>query len=117
MERLERVIEAYELSERLVSSKPPLVINVLSAQEYEDCHIALSINIPLIDLEKEVAALDKKKEIVLYCAHEKCPASKKAYEKMAALGFTNLWVYEGGMRDWKSKNLECSGGCDQSYLV
>lgn len=49
--------------------------------------------------------LPKDAEIVTYCGGVNCPSSKQAAEKLAALGFTNVRAYEGGLEDWTGAGL------------
>ena len=43
--------------------------------------------------------------IVTYCGGIKCPSSKQAADKLASLGYTNVWAYEGGLQDWTEGGL------------
>ena len=76
------------------------IVNVLSPDYYHLGFIKGSLRIPLSDLEKRSEELDKSREVVVYCAHSECSASRQAAEKLERLGF---WVsaYEGGIKEWK----------------
>lgn len=92
------------------------IINVLSPYYYQDCHIKGSINIPLEMLEETAKKLDKNEEIILYCAHYQCPASKKAWHILNDLGFTNSKAYEGGIVEWYQLGYPIEGVAKESYL-
>ena len=47
-----------------------------------------------------VKAAAKADLIVVYCAGKTCAASKQAAENLAAMGYTNVSAYEGGLQDW-----------------
>jgi rhodanese-related sulfurtransferase len=93
-----------------------ILINVLAPEYYADCHIPGSINVPLSDLTSYAQKQDKAREIILYCAHYLCPASKKAWHILHDLGFTNLRAYEGGIREWLQLGYPTEGPCGQEYL-
>lgn len=94
------------------------LVNVLDPQYYyEDCHIRGSINVSLDNLEDWAKNLDKETRIVVYCASYVCPMALTAYMKLHAMGFVNVWVYEGGMNEWYHMNLPVEGPCRQPYLV
>lgn len=84
-----------------------VLINVLPRDAFNEQHIRTSINIPQEreDFEKMVkdVAGSKDRKIVVYCASFDCPASPKAAEKLEKAGFTKVYDYEGGTRDWFEK--------------
>jgi len=109
-------ITAKDLKERMVSDKELVVINVLNSETYADCHIKDSINIPLPELEAKTYNWDKEKPIVVYCASYQCTASRKGYDALTLLGFTNVIAYEGGMKEWAKMGFAKEGTCAASYL-
>jgi rhodanese-related sulfurtransferase len=54
-------------------------------------------------VSEKVAA--KTDAIIAYCGGPRCPASKQAAEKLAFLGYTNVFAYEGGIKDWSEAGL------------
>jgi len=96
--------------------KKLIVINALDKDSYNDCHIKGSISIPLADLAKAAQQFDKDAEIVVYCASNECPVSSKAWHLLNDLGFTNVWAYEGGMREWRHMGLPAEGECVAEYI-
>jgi len=98
------------------------VINVLDKNNYEDCRIAGSINVPFEEVETFAKDLDRKAEIVVYCANYSCTASSAAAQKLKELGFENVWAYEGGTAEWYQMGLKAEGKypvlgtCQASYL-
>lgn len=93
-----------------------ILINVLSATDFENCHIPGSINIPLAELPSKLDTLDKTKKIVVHCAHEKCPSSENAYKILSDAGFTNIYDYKRGIREWLQNDLKLEGRCEAAYL-
>jgi rhodanese-related sulfurtransferase len=94
-----------------------LLINVLSRDLFDDCHIQGSINVPLEQLEQFAQQLDVNQKIVVYCASYACRVSLKAWRLLDGMGFQNLWAYEGGMADWYHKGLPFVGLCQAPYLM
>jgi len=92
------------------------VVNVLSKDMYDDCHIAGSRNVPVSELETAASGWNKEQEIVVYCAHLKCDASKRAFNALKGMGFKNVAAFEGGMKEWHQKGLPSEGACVADYL-
>lgn len=76
-----------------------VILDVRTAQEYQDKHIPDAINVPneTIDTEEIPELPDKEQLILVYCRSGN--RSKKAAGKLAALGYTNI-VEFGGINDW-----------------
>lgn len=81
-----------------------VLINVLSPDSFNEKHIRTSINIPQENQEfaqtVEKVAGSKERKIVVYCASFECDASSKAAKKLDDAGFSNVFAYEGGTKDW-----------------
>ncbi len=81
-----------------------VLINVLPRDVFNEQHIRTSINVPVDDggfvetVEKVAAKKDRK--IVVYCANFDCDASPEAAKKLEDAGFTQVYDYEGGTKDW-----------------
>lgn len=111
-----RTITAEELKGKMGKDHGLTVINALNKESYDDCRITGSINIPLDTLQEKAKTWARDKEIVVYCADEECPVSRNAFETLATMGFTNIYAYEGGMREWKQKGFPSQGACQADYL-
>ncbi len=99
-----------------MTEKKVMLINVLPKDMYDDCHIKGSVNVPLDNLESFAKSLDKDQPIVLYCSSYSCTASAKGWRMLNALGFKNLWAYEGGMNEWFHADFPSVGNCTAPYL-
>lgn len=88
------------------------LVNVLSPESFEEEHIPGSINIPQGEEEKFEQRFAKDKEIIVYCASESCDASPKAAEELRDRGFSKIYDYADGMKDWKEADnpVERSNG-------
>lgn len=110
-----REMSAQELLARLNDPKL-LIVNVLGKRYYDDARIKGSVSAPLRILADVAAKWEKDQEIVVYCACKECDASEKAFKLLQQLGFTNVWAYEGGIREWWKLNYPCEGPCAMQYL-
>jgi len=81
-----------------------ILVNVLPQDTFLKKHIPHSINIPHQDTNftslVEKAAGTKNRKIVVYCASFDCDASSNAAETLENAGFSNIYDYEGGTKDW-----------------
>ena len=93
-----------------------VVINVLDAANYDDCHITGSINIPFESLEDQMKSLNKKDQYVLYCSNYACSAAPFAANMMKEAGFENVRYYHGGIAEWYQKGLPYTGNAQMIYL-
>ena len=81
------------------------VIDVRSADEFADDHLATATNIPVEDFAARIAEVDelvggdKAKPVVLHCAAGRRAQTAKA--QLEAGGYTNV-VNGGGLRDLKA---------------
>jgi rhodanese-related sulfurtransferase len=77
--------------------------NVLTDEYFKGELIPGSRRVPGDRLGEAVrrSTLAKDAAIVVYCAGPHCPASRQAAEKLAALGYTRVEAYEGGVEAWK----------------
>lgn len=56
----------------------------------------------VIDRRKELLPY---KEIIIYCRHKDCVASKKVAMGLRLLNIPNVKVYEGGLDEWVASGL------------
>ena len=92
-----------------ISDQSVTVIDVRSAEEYAEGHLANSININVeSDLfSEQISNLDKKKEYALYCRSGR--RSTIAADKMASVGFKAITNFnQGGFTDLARLGVETS---------
>lgn len=84
-----------------------IILDVRTTEEFAEKHIPNAINIPNETIgSEELAELpDKNQLILVYCRSGN--RSKQASEKLAALGYTNIYEF-GGINDWTGE-LEIYG--------
>ncbi|KPK03059.1 MAG: hypothetical protein AMK71_00120 [Nitrospira bacterium SG8_35_4] len=56
----------------------------------------------VIDRRQELLSFN---EIIIYCKHSKCVASKKVALGLTLLNIRNVKVYEGGIDEWVESGL------------
>lgn len=104
-------MEREELEANLDNEEEITLIEVLEEKEYNRSHIEGAINIPLADIGREIKGkFDLDRKIVVYCADSNCQASPRAAEKLDQLGFTNVYDYEGGKKDWREAGNPMTAG-------
>ena len=83
-----------------IEDKTVTVVDVRTAQEYQEGHLAnsLNINVESADFASAIANLDKTKEYALYCRSGR--RSTVAANEMSKAGFTLITNYnKGGFAD------------------
>ena len=78
-------------------------IDVRTVEEYKSGHAPKVINMPLDDLEKEMAKLDKTKPVYLICQTGR--RSQKGAEILQKQGFKQLYNITGGTSAWINAGL------------
>lgn len=97
------VMTAAELKMELASEKPPVVVDVLSAESYAAFHIPRSISLPSDQIHGTAAQRlpDKSARIIVYCASFTCGASTAAATALQKMGYTNVHDFKGGLKQWR----------------
>jgi rhodanese-related sulfurtransferase len=109
-----KTVSRGELKAMIESDEDFELINVLSPDTFQKGHIPGSYNIPLTEgnfvgrVEQTVGGKDK--TIVTYCASYDCPASREAANALEQAGFTEVYAFEGGMREWREAGFGVVGG-------
>ena len=84
-----------------------ILLDVRTPEEFAEMHIPGAINIPNESIgTAEIPELpDKEQLILVYCRSGN--RSKQASEKLAALGYTNVYEF-GGIIDWPGETVSGS---------
>lgn len=80
------------------------VLDVRPEDEFALGHVPGAINIPLGELERRLADLDPRQEIVAYCRGPYCVLSYEAVALLRARGFT-VRRLEDGLPEWRAAGL------------
>lgn len=85
----------------LINKENAVALDVRGAEEFAKGHLPNAINIPLNDIEKRSAELDKykTKPLILYCAHGN--RSESAISRLRKAGFEKLYNLRGGLGEWE----------------
>jgi rhodanese-related sulfurtransferase len=99
-----RIVSLPEFVAALRSVDHERIWNVLTEAYFTGELVPGSRWVPLDRIGREVATrgLDRTGPIVVYCSGVSCPNSKDGGAKLAALGFTDVLVFEGGLEAWKA---------------
>ena len=89
----------------LVESNTGVLLDVRTPQEYEEGHIAGSINIDFhgVNFKEELEKLDKTKTYEVYCRSGK--RSANAAEIMEEMGFVKVINLSGGIIGWQQQGF------------
>ncbi len=99
---MSNMISPDDLMKRLVDDKPPLVVDVRSADEYAAGHVPGALHIPLSELELRLGELPADTPIVTYCMmqHRGQSRGERAAELLRARGY-DAWALDGGLPAWQ----------------
>lgn len=87
-----------------------LLVEVLPSNEYQEDHLPGAINLPLRRLEKEARDfLDVALPVIVYCWDTACDLSPRAAWRLEAMGYQQVYDYEGGKVDWMAAGLPTEG--------
>ena len=91
-------IEPQELKARLDQGAAPLLLDVREPWEYEICHIAGSLPIPMKEVPGRMEDLEEAEEIVVICHHGMRSAQIASF--LARSGIANVANLAGGIDAW-----------------
>jgi len=88
-----------------------ILLDVLPPQVFADAHLPGAINI----ISDDVLALaphllpDRAATIVVYCGSVDCKRAGLAAARLETLGYSGIYHYTGGKRDWRAAGLAMAG--------
>ena len=93
-------MEPKQFAEKLKATENPQLLDVRSPEEFEGGHLENADNVNWNDINfvKTAKQYDKSKPIFVYC--KAGVRGRKAANKLAELGFTNIYNLEGGIDKW-----------------
>ena len=107
-ERLSAALAA----ELLLSSEPPLLVDVRAPREREQKFIHGSMSVPLNQLPQRAEELPKNRELLVYCAGGY--RSSIAASLLQQKGFARVSEIAGGIAAWEAAKLQVRAGQSQS---
>lgn len=81
-----------------------IVIDVRPQAEYDTAHLPCARSIPLPELERRLAELPKRAQIVAYCRGPFCLMSDEAVKLLSAKGYKARKILDG-VSEWQSAGL------------
>ncbi len=95
-----------DLKALVVSEPDSIIIDARGPKAFSAGHIPSAINIPGWDIETNLYKVpDKEKMIICYCDGSGCSVSYLLADVLKKRGYVKVAVYDGGIRDWKVKNI------------
>lgn len=103
-----QTITRQELRTKLAAPKGPIMIDALPDKDFRQGHLPKAVNMPHDQVETLAPKMltDKKADIVVYSAGADCEKSRIAADRLKQLGYENVWVYQGGKKDWKEGGMQ-----------
>jgi rhodanese-related sulfurtransferase len=101
------LITREELREKLDRKDDFKLVMVLGEWAFRAKHIPGSISVNTPDAAVDV--LDIADEIVVYCSHDTCTASRYAIMALEKAGYRNVRRYAGGIADWEDAGYPMEG--------
>jgi membrane protein DedA with SNARE-associated domain/rhodanese-related sulfurtransferase len=98
-------ISVQELRRLLEGGEPPAIVDVRTTRSFAATHIPGALRMTLDEVDSQLAALPRDREIVLYCT---CPNEASAARVARVLmdrGFTRVRPLEGGLDSWLAAGL------------
>ena len=90
---------------RLMNQGTTLILDVRDEKEYAAGHLPRARNVPLNDLEKKAAELQKFREKPVIVTCRSGPRSGAATRVLKRAGFSNVYVLKGGIAAWQQASL------------
>lgn len=91
-----------------------LFLDARPAQEYREGHIPGAMSLPFQQLNAAFPEiqlfLTPELPVVCYCSGEDCEDSLLLGEFLIQQGYTNVFLFEGGMNQWRAAGLMEEGG-------
>lgn len=102
------VVSAEETIELILANPDIVVIDARKKTEYikghiEDAHNLLNTTLTLTDLE--AVSPDRSVPLLFYCNGIRCQRSSDAISKAVKWGYSNIFWFRGGWKEWLDKRL------------
>ena len=106
-----KTISRDELKAKMERGEEFFLVETLAESCYQHSHLPGAIHLSPFAAQRDAPVVlpDKSALIVLYCQDITCLASGDVAEKLQAMGYGNVRVYEGGKQDWMAAGLPVEG--------
>jgi rhodanese-related sulfurtransferase len=103
------MIPALQLARELSSARPPAILDVRLADDYEACHIEGAVNNAVFEVAfgERLGALlpEKARPVCVYGATADSREASMAVEKLERAGYAEVAELEGGLTAWLAQGL------------
>jgi rhodanese-related sulfurtransferase/DNA-binding transcriptional ArsR family regulator len=93
-----------DLLRRIKNGERVVILDVRPSEEYEAGHLPGAISIPLDELERRLAELPRRADVVAYCRGPYCAFAPEAVRALRARGY-RARVMEEGLPEWAAAGL------------
>jgi rhodanese-related sulfurtransferase len=100
-------ISREELSAALDAKESIYLVEALPEKYFKDSHLpgAVQINTGEVDIKAAKLLPNKAEKIVVYCSNTSCNNSSQVAQRLAELGYLNVYKYAEGKQDWTAHGL------------
>lgn len=102
------IVSAEEMIDMLLARPDLIVIDSRKKTEFIKGHIEGAINILNTELTQETLALiipDKSTPLLFYCNGVRCLRSSDSITRATGWGYTNIFWFRGGWKEWTEMRL------------
>ncbi len=93
------------IATQLINQGKTIIVDVRTAEEFALVHMRDAKNIPLADLSKRTAELQKSKNKTVLVVCQTGTRSSKAVAQLLAAGLTEVYSLDGGLVAWQAAGL------------
>ncbi len=99
------LVTVHQLKKKIDAHRDFILIDTRSAAEYSRCHLpsALSIEACGDDDKSFPQTIDRDEALILYCGWPGCHRSMTVSKKAAQIGFSDIYILQGGLQAWVDK--------------
>ena len=99
----------WEKVKDMYNNSEAVFVDARDRWDFNEGHIPGALNIEEYNFEEylpEVLKFAKNKNYIVYCDGDDCDTSERLAFKLVELGFTRVYVYEEGWKNWTSKGFD-----------
>jgi rhodanese-related sulfurtransferase len=90
----------------IVKGQNATIIDSRHKRDFESGHLPGAINVPVDsvggDIGSRMGSIDKKRPLIVYCQSSACPFAGIVAKELQSLGYTDIRLYKGGWREWRT---------------
>src|SRR3954468_21432495 len=105
-----RAVDARALRAMLVDSEELALLDVREEQIFSESHLLFARSVPLSRLELRMARLVPRRATRIVLVDDADGLAERAAKALAAAGYTNLHMLDGGNPAWKAAGYELFSG-------